>query len=454
MKMNKIHILVILAVLVLCQSCSEFLDSKPNKNLVILNSLDDYQQLIDAEVNGMNSCLNLGHISSDDVFFGESLLSRLSFSQQAYYSWEKETYMPDDWDAGFAGAYEKVLYANVVLDGLKDYSPVNGQEIFRMSELEASALFYRAMGHFEVLMHFSEPFDPDRDDQLGVPIRLTSDINVKVGRSTMQESFSQVIADLKVGVEYLPAKAEIPTRPSRWAALAMLGRVYLAMQDYNQAFEYSEEALAIGDELMDFKGLTSDLPYSFEIFNPEVIFYQRHLSSRFTSDGASYVNPALVELYDSMDLRREYFFLSSTTDGLYNFKGNYTGDFYHFGGIAVDEVWLNLAESAVRIGKEEVAKDALVYLLENRMDINYQWTGDLTGDELLKRVLIERRKELLFRGVRWMDLKRLNQEVELAETLEREFNEIKPTLAPGDSKYTFLIPPAEINLNPMVQNDR
>ena len=76
----------------------------------------------------MNNYLNLGLISSDDVYFGESLLSRLSFSQQAYYLWEQETYMPDAWDAGFAGAYEKVLYANVVLDGLKSFSPANDLE--------------------------------------------------------------------------------------------------------------------------------------------------------------------------------------------------------------------------------------------------------------------------------------------------------------------------------------
>ncbi|MBN7816914.1 RagB/SusD family nutrient uptake outer membrane protein [Algoriphagus pacificus] len=452
---QKKHITLLgVMVLLLLQSCSEFLDSKPNKNLVILSTLDDFQQLLDAEGSTMNNYLNLGLISSDDVYFGENLLSRLSFSQQAYYLWEEETYMPDAWDAGFAGAYEKVLYANVVLDGLRDYEPVSEQEKSRMAELEASARFFRAMGHFEVLMHFSEPYDPDREDQLGIPIRLTSDINVKVGRPTMKESFAQIISDLQVGTEFLPIQSEIPTRPSQWAALAMLGRIYLVMQEYDLAYEYSEKALAIGDELMDFKTLDSELPYSFEVFNPEVIFYQKHLSSRFTGNGDCFVNPDLVELYDSADLRREYFLLPAKEEGLYNFRGNFTGDFYHFGGMAVDEVWLNLAESAVRTGKEALANDALRYLLESRMDSNFIWEEDLTGKILLERILEERRKELAFRGIRWLDLKRLNQEEEFAMTLERKYNEEKPTLPPGDTRYTFLIPPAEINLNPMEQNVR
>jgi len=454
MKLTEIYKPLGLAALLLLQSCSEFLDSKPNKNLVILTTLDDYQALLDAEGSGMNNYMNLGLISSDDVYFGESLLSRLSFSQQAYYLWEKETYMPDAWDAGFAGAYEKVLYANVVLDGLKDFNPANSLERSRMSELEGAARFYRAMGHFEVLMHFSEPFDPDREDQLGIPIRLTSDVNVKVGRSTMKESFLQILADLETGVEQLPSKADFPTRPSKWAALAMLGRVYLMMQDYPLAYAYSKKALALEDELMDFKKLDSDLPYSFELFNPEVIFYQKHLSSRFTTNGESFVNPDLEELYDSLDLRREYFLLPTSEEGMYNFKGNYTGDFYHFGGIATDEVVLNLAESAARIGEELEAQDALEYLLENRMEEGFWMEEELNGEDLLRTILMERRKELLFRGIRWMDLKRLNQESEFAQTLERKYNESKPVLAPGDSRYTFLIPPAEINLNPMIQNER
>mgnify|MGYP003655850958 FL=1 len=72
----------------------------------------------------------------------------------------------------------------------------------------------------------------------------------------------------------------------------------------------------------------------------------------------------------------------------------------------------------------------------------------------MSKILMERRKELLFRGIRWVDLKRLNQEAESAETLERKYNELNPILAPEDTRYTFLIPPAEINLNPMPQNNR
>lgn len=454
-RMKTRYVLVLLTWMgLVSQSCTDFLDAKPAKNLVVPATLDDFQGLLDAEQRGMNSYPAIGMISSDDLVFGEGLLQRLSFNLSATYLWEKETYLPDDGNSNWSYPYLKVFYANVVLDGLKGYDAVNQVEEQRKTELEASARFYRAIGHFEVLMHFAEPFDPSRSDQLGVPIRLTSDVNVKVGRSTMLESFGQILSDLEFGASILQDNPSIPSRPSKWAALAMLGRIYLTMHDYEKAYEYSKKALEIDNELMDYKMLDSDLPYSFEIFNPEVVFYQRLLNSTYTINGENIVNPDLISLYDSSDLRLHYFFRPSGIVGSFNFRGNYTGDFYNFGGIATDEIVLNLAENASRLGYDEEALEMLNYLLENRMDSGFTPLEGIRGEELLKKIILERRKELLYRGIRWIDLKRHNVYPELAVTLRRNFNEQGGVLEPGDSRYTFNIPPAEMNLNPMQQNNR
>ncbi|WP_100630304.1 RagB/SusD family nutrient uptake outer membrane protein [Algoriphagus formosus] len=436
------------------QSCSEFLDSKPNRNLVIPQSLDDFQQMLDAELRGLNDFYMNGLFSSDDIYFSESLLSLLSFSQTSFYFWEADPYLPDEWDAGFASSYRKILYANLVLEGLENYEPANELERNRVLELESSARFFRALGHYEVLLHFAPPYDPSQPDQLGISIRLASDINVKNERSTMKECFDQIIEDLEFGLDYLPTKAEIPTRPSLWASNAFLGRVFLNMLDYEKAYTYSKTALDIDNSLMDFKMIDSELPYSFEVFHEETIFYQKHLTSRHTTNGGAYVNPELVELYDSTDLRKTYFLLPSSEEGLFNFRGNYTGDFYHFGGLAVDEVILNYAESAFRIGEEVEALEQLNYLLENRYEEGFEAISELSGQDLLEKIVMERRKELVYRGLRWLDLKRFNLYPELAVTLDRTFNERQATLPPNDLRYAFLIPPAEINLNPIQQNPR
>lgn len=435
-------------------ACSGFLDEKPSLDLVIPETLDDFQGLLDAEMRGMNSYPTNGLISSDDVVIGPGTLQRLNFNLHALYFWEKETSLPGETDFHWYYSYSKIMYANVVLEGLSDYDPKNPGEESRMIDLEAQARFFRAQGHFEALMHYGETFDPQAGTQLGIPIRTTSDINVKNQRSSIRECFDFILEDLDFAASNLPEKQAIPTRASKWAAEAMLGRVYLTMQDYQSALAHSRKALEIDGTLMDYKSLNSSLPYSFELFNPEVIFHQSISFIGFEFDAEFIVNPELVALYDSADLRRTYFFSSNGTEDQVKFRGNYTGDFYHFGGIATDEVWLNYAEASYRVGQESEALGALNNLLEHRMEEGFQPLTGLSGMELLKRIVLERRKELVFRGNRWIDLKRYNLDPDLAVTLKRTFNDSEANLPPNDSRYTFLIPQEEIDQNPMFQNQR
>lgn len=283
--------------------CSDFLDSKPDKSLVVPSTLADFQGLLDAELRGMNSYPLNGFVSGDDHVFGNGILQRLPFSLLAHYFWEETLYLPDDNDANWLYPYQKIFYANVVLDGLKEYEAVSQAEVDQMKELEASAKFYRAMGHFEVLMHFCEPYNPDGGDQLGIPVRTSSDMNIKKGRSTIRESFGQIVSDLEEGLEFLPERADIPTlnisasfclevsflperadiptRPSKWASYAFLSRVFLSMHLYEESFEFSKKALELGDELMDYKDMNGALANPFPLFNQEVIFYQRHINTTY-----------------------------------------------------------------------------------------------------------------------------------------------------------------------------
>jgi len=72
-------------------------------------------------------------------------------------------------------------------------------------------------------------------------------------------------------------------------------------------------------------------------------------------------------------------------------------------------------------------------------------------DEALALVLMERRKETLFREVRWADLRRLNQD---SGTLRRIVGDTVYTLLPGDPRYAYPIPAEEINIGGIEQNQR
>ncbi|MBN8856731.1 MAG: RagB/SusD family nutrient uptake outer membrane protein, partial [Sphingobacteriales bacterium] len=74
--------------------------------------------------------------------------------------------------------------------------------------------------------------------------------------------------------------------------------------------------------------------------------------------------------------------------------------------------------------------------------------------QALDTILVERRKELPFRGVRWTDLRRLNLEGRTI-TLTRVLNGTTYQLPPNSKLYTLPIPPDVIIFNPnMKQNPR
>jgi hypothetical protein len=77
-----------------------------------------------------------------------------------------------------------------------------------------------------------------------------------------------------------------------------------------------------------------------------------------------------------------------------------------------------------------------------------------TAEEALQIVLRERRKELVGRGLRWYDLRRLNKDPRFAQTLTRVVNGQTYILPPNDPRYTHLIPFEVIALTGMQQNQR
>src|SRR5690606_30324268 len=109
---------------------------------------------------------------------------------------------------------------------------------------------------------------------LGVPIRLSSDVMEVSTRPTLQETYDQILADLNEAATLLPAQAEVQTRASQWAVYALLARIYLDMEQYDLSLQNALKALDIQDDLMDYNTLD---PMAYPIFaelNKETIFFQ------------------------------------------------------------------------------------------------------------------------------------------------------------------------------------
>ena len=134
------------------------------------------------------------------------------------------------------------------------------------------------------------------------------------------------------------------------------------------------------------------------------------------------------------------------------YRGQYSYLINPFGGLAVDELLLNKAEAAARLGKHALALESLNILLEKRFTAeSFEPVSGLSGEELINRILEERRKELVLRGMRWGDVKRLNV---LGDgiSLKRMINGEEILLPAGDKRFALPIPQEEISRSGIFQN--
>ena len=454
MKNNKIVILLFL-ILFGQTGCEEYLDVKPNKDIVILKDLKDYQALLDAIPRGMNDMPSMQVLMADNVLIDDINFNAFrSTEERNAYMWNEQIFEIDT-DTEWSGCYGQVFYANLVLEGLEEFIPADDFEKQEKDRIRGNALFHRASNFFVLLDRYAQPYDPSTAATLpGIPLRTVADVNARFPRATIAEGYDFIINDLSNSLDLLPDVPDYKTRASRSAVLGLLARIYLTQGEYEMAFQYAGEALQINDDLMVFADLDPSATYPVHEFNEEVVFYNQLMTFSFFSARTATINPELYNSYDSDDLRKVIFF-DENSDGSVTFKGHYTGNYSGFGGLATDELYLIMAESLVRIGEVEEGLSYLNDLLETRFAsgtyIPYQTVDQ---NDALEIVLEERRKELVFRGLRWSDLRRLNKETDFQVTMQRTIEGVEYTLAPGDPRYTLQIPPDELRLGGLQPNPR
>jgi len=436
-----------LIVILFCCSCKKmdnWLDVKSKNSDVILNSVADYQSLLD-NTAVMNTTPGLNIIAADHINLLENtaLTAGLAAERNAYI-WKEDIYEgaigvgTGDWTV----PYRAIAYANIALEGT-DKLPQTGAE---SDNVRGSALFYRGFHYYQLLQLYAQPYKEGANQPCVLPLRDASDVGVSGKLSTVEDCYNQVITDLNAALALLPLVPVSKTRPSRLAVLAMLAKVYLLMEKYEQAKDYVERYLENQNELLDFSTLNTaaTLPFpTLDVGNKEVIFYAGPISYSLLSFGNLRVNESLYSSYQANDLRKVAFFRTNA-DGTKSFKGRYTGTVGLFSGLATNEMLLIKAECLARTGKWQEGADLLNTLCRNRYK-NYAAPVDGSPENTLQRILEERNKELVFTGTcRWEDLRRLNNDFRFAKTLTRILGSKEYALPPNDPRYTFPVIPQEL----------
>lgn len=313
--------------------------------------------------------------------------------------------------------YSHINIANIILAEIENMDRHNEQEELDAWRVQGEAHFLRAQFYLFLVNIYGDAYAPSTaENKLGVPLKLTEyvehdpDKNPQFERASVQEVYQQIVQDLEEAVNCFERGSQPLSiyRASKEAALLLLSRVYLYMQDWENARDRALEVLETKNTLTSVPFADSTVfltPTSLEIIFTQGVQNLKHAISGW--GGEFCVSRELYDLYDDTDRRKTVYFTTSRDSvGLYykydpTSEPSYLGDIFM---LRTAEAYLNAAEAYAMLGD---AGNASTYLNDlRRMRHNSYSSVTYGADEIIQEVRNERRRELCFEGHRWFDLRR------------------------------------------------
>lgn len=235
-------------------SCSDFLTEEPKQ--------EQSNELTFATFDGVNkaAAAMYGMFQSDAWYDGEfTLMSELrcgnaknptSVPGSGRYRTDTQwIYSDRSTSPLWSYAYYTIARANNVINNLDDKVGVDATQQ-QVNNVKAEALFIRALCYFDLVITYCQPYNYNatEDDKMGVPLVLVTE-NGKPARDSKENVYQQIVADLLqaesiMADDYVRSgvtdKAATPTKP---AIQALLSRVYLYMNKWQEAANYATKVI-------------------------------------------------------------------------------------------------------------------------------------------------------------------------------------------------------------------
>lgn len=236
-------------------SCSDFLTEEPKQ--------EQSNELTFATFDGVNkaAAAMYGMFQSDAWYDGEfTLMSELRCGNAKnptsvpgsgrYRSDTQWIYSDHSTSPLWSYAYYTIARANNVINNLDDKVGKDATQQ-QVNNVKAEALFIRALCYFDLVITYCQPYNYNatEDDKMGVPLVLVTE-NGKPARDSKENVYNQIVADLLqaesiMADDYVRSgvtdKAATPTKP---AIQALLSRVYLYMNKWQEAANYATKVIS------------------------------------------------------------------------------------------------------------------------------------------------------------------------------------------------------------------
>ncbi|WP_380935714.1 RagB/SusD family nutrient uptake outer membrane protein [Sphingobacterium bambusae] len=415
--------------------------------------------------------------------------------------------------------YALINQANVMIEGV---ATAVSQGIISAdvgAAYEAEGRFLRALSHHELLVYFCRPYADGNGSHPGVPYRTVAvtsgtavNENTSLGRGTVAQAYTNILADLDFAEQNLPTQRAGATHVSRatsGAAIALKTRVKLHQLDYAGVIVEANKLGATGaspftSSLGGYQlEVSPDEPFLNNSGNRESIFSVANsavsnggvngaLANMFAGSGANptgaaggrdliATSPILwnASFWVDGDLRRELLHFRQT-GGTAAYALVYTSKYRSYGVFAdwapiirYAEVLLNSSEAHARTGNSVQSLALLNAVRDRSVPVSASF-GTTPPADLIQAVLNERRIEFTAEGRRWPDIHRLGVDpvygtggipakIEFASLNgQASYNNLNPpTIARNivavpysDFRFIWPIPQSELQANPTLAGEQ
>lgn len=299
------------------------------------------------------------------------------------------------------------------------------------ADAEGQLYFIRSLAYYNLVNYFG-----------AVPLKITPTLaanDLSIPRSEVSLVLGQIINDLEYSAGSIAT--DVPGMASSRAAKALLAKIHLTMENYDQA-------IGLATDVIENSGLALTTDYA-TLFTPESnseSIFEVQYSDQDKNRMAEYVMPSslggryevspteeLINQFSPDDLRlnasfdgfddkpytKKYNQLSSGADRVYVLR--------------LAELYLLRAEALIKSQGATDAINADINTIRNRAGLDDLNESDY--DALLNELLLQRQLEFTFEGKRWFDLIRNNKATETLENVN------------SSDQLLFPIPLSEINTN-------
>jgi starch-binding outer membrane protein, SusD/RagB family len=408
--------LLIIIVTLFCSSCKKFVTIPPPSTQLVSEAVYDDDATATAVLTGLYSKMIQNGVASGDNM-SITLLCGLSADELKNYSagaTQGEFYLnalsPSNSNIQniWSLSYKFIYSANAVLAGLNQSSGVSPAV---KNELTGEAKFIRAFFHFYLVNLFGD-----------VPLVLSTDYatNTNITRTSRNEMYKQIIQDLQDAKQLLLPDYSFSNgervRPNKYAAGALLSRVYLFTNEWQNAADEASYIINTG-----YFQLEADLNNVFLINSSEAIWQLEPVKPTLnTNEGYNFIltgpptnvsmTTSLQSSFEQGDLRKINWTnsLITTNDTFYypyKYKVKISEDLSEYSMVLrLSELYLIRSESRAHLSDFQGASDDL-NIIRNRAGLSNSTA--FTQLDLLSAIQHENQVELFCEwGHRWLDLKR------------------------------------------------